>query len=154
MLYLVDTGILLRGVDRRCPENGEIMAAFRAVRKAGDQLAIATQTVREFWNVSTRPASARGGYGRTVEQTLRWVRSFEQFFRILPETVATFERWRVLVERHGVMGVQVHDTNLVAVAETYGVTKIVTLNRSDFARYPAIQSVLPADVTKSPPRRR
>ncbi|MGD9645423.1 MAG: type II toxin-antitoxin system VapC family toxin [Pirellulales bacterium] len=146
MLYLVDTGVLLRAVDRHCAEHASIMQAFRELRKRRDSLAVSAQSIREFWNVSTRPTTARGGYGRTVERTVRWIKSFERFARILPETPATFARWRAIAQQHQVRGVQVHDANLVAVAEVYGADAILTLNPRDFSRFSAVRSVTPVQV--------
>ncbi len=151
MLYLVDTGVLLRAVDRHCPEHSAIMLALRELRKRRDSLAVSAQSIREFWNVSTRPTTSRGGYGRTIERTIRWVRSFERILRILPETPATFARWRDLVERHQVRGVQVHDANLVAVAEVYGADAMLTLNPRDFTRFSKNVRVLTPDQVVAPP---
>ena len=63
MLYLVDTGVLLRLLNRADPAHHDVRGCFRNLRAAGDQFAVALQNVAEFWNVSTRPSSARGGYG-------------------------------------------------------------------------------------------
>ena len=42
-----------------------------------------------------------------------------------------------------VVGVQVHDTRLVAVMKTYGVTQIVTFNVNDFTRFSGIDVTHP-----------
>jgi len=146
MLYLVDTDVLLRAVDRKSPEHASIGQAFRVLRVRADKICVSAQNIREFWSVSTRPESARGGYGRSVEWTERWVRTFDRVFRILPETPATFTRWHALVTQHRVMGVQVHDANLVAVAETYGIETLLTLNPSDFKRFTSLTVITPAEL--------
>lgn len=125
------------------------MAAFRELRRRQDRLGVSSQSIREFWNVSTRPATARGGYGRSVERTIRWVNSFDRIMRILPETPATLARWRELVELHNVNGIQVHDTNLVAVADIYGAGAIITLNSADFTRFPTIKALTPEQVASA-----
>ena len=63
MFYLVDTGVLLRLFNRADPSNGEIRQCLRELRATGHRFAIAVQNIAEFWNVSTRPATSRGGYG-------------------------------------------------------------------------------------------
>jgi predicted nucleic acid-binding protein len=105
--------------------------------------------IREFWNVSTRPATARDGYGRTVEITVRWVRSFERILQVLPETPANYARWRQIVEQYVVIGVQVHDANLVAVADAYGASAVITLNPGDFARYSTMRVFTPIQTAPS-----
>lgn len=75
MLYLVDTGVLLRLFNRADPSHSVIRQCLREQQMAGHRLAISPQNVAEFWNVSTRPISARGGYGLSVEVTERRVRA-------------------------------------------------------------------------------
>jgi predicted nucleic acid-binding protein len=151
MLYLIDTGVLLRAVDRHSQEHPAIMIALRELHRRRDRLSVSAQSIREFWNVSTRPSTARGGYGRSVERTVRWVTSFERILQILPETPATYARWRQVVEQHKVIGVRVHDANLVAVAEVYGAIAILTLNPSDFLPLSTVQVVTPQEIVVAGP---
>jgi predicted nucleic acid-binding protein len=58
MDVLVDTGILLRLLDRADPQHHDIRAALRRLRGRGDTLAGATQNPAEFCNVSTLRASS------------------------------------------------------------------------------------------------
>ena len=95
--------------------------------------------------------AARGGYGRSIERTLRWISAFDRILRILPETPATFARWREIVSNYRVIGVQVHDANLLAVAEVYGAGALVTLNPRDFARYSILPILTPSQLTSDAP---
>ena len=47
---------------------------------------------------------------------------------------------------HGISGVAVHDARLVAFMNVYGVTRVLTLNAKDFARYRGINVIHPADL--------
>ena len=58
MLVLVDSGILLRLVERGDPQYAAIRGAVRALRSRGDTLVTAAQNAAEFWNVCTRPKRA------------------------------------------------------------------------------------------------
>ena len=104
------------------------------------------QNIAEFWNVCTRPASARGGYGLSVTETERRVRLLERLFRVLTEIPAAYPLWRNLVVAHGVQGVQVHDARLVALLQAHGITHVITLNGADFARYPGVVALHPTAV--------
>ena len=143
MLYLVDTGVLLRLFNRSDPQHANIRLCVRNLKLSKHRLAIATQNVAEFWNVSTRPQSARGGYGLTIEQTDRQVRILERICEVLPDSPNLYLVWRKLVVEHKVSGVQVHDARLVAWMETQAITHLLTLNGADFARYKNV-------VTESP----
>src|SRR5258708_5844088 len=114
MLILIDTGILLRLLDRNDPQHALIRQALRLLRGRGDTFALSAQNAAEFWNVCSRPATARGGLGLTVQETERRLRVVERLFPVLADTTAAYPLWRQLVVRHGVMGAAVHDARLVA----------------------------------------
>jgi predicted nucleic acid-binding protein len=81
MVVLLDSGILLRLVNRADPEHATVRAALRLLKQRGNVLVMATQNVAEFWNVCTRPASARGGYGLSVAETAQRLRLLERLSR-------------------------------------------------------------------------
>jgi predicted nucleic acid-binding protein len=150
MLILVDSGILLRLVERGDPQHATIRGAVRALRSRGDTLVTAAQNAAEFWNVCTRPAAARGGYGLSIADADRRLHVIERLFHVLPDGEAGYQAWRELVVAHAVKGVQVHDARLVALMHTNGITHILTLNASDFARYPGIITIDPSSVRPPP----
>ena len=150
MQYLVDTGIWLRLFDRTDPEHAAIRDALRALRSSGHTLAACPQNIAEFWNVATRPASARGGYGKSVPMTERRVQFIERTSTILAESPAAYRQWRQLLVAFNVQGVAVHDARLVSIMLGAGITHLLTLNPSDFGRYPAITAVTPRDVIATP----
>jgi predicted nucleic acid-binding protein len=127
MQYLVDTGIWLRLFDRSDPEHGTILQAMRSLRSTAHTLATCPQNVAEFWNVSTRPTRARGGYGQSVPATERRVQFIERTSVILAESPATYHAWRQLLTANHVQGVAVHDARLVAMMQMTGISHILTL---------------------------
>jgi predicted nucleic acid-binding protein len=151
MLILADSGILLRLMERADPQHGAIRQAVRALTARGDELVTSVQNVAEFWNVCTRPATARGGLGLDVAETDRRVRVLERLVDILADHPAAYRLWRQLVVAHAVRGRQVHDARLVALLRAHGITHILTLNGGDFARYPGLTVLDPAGATAPPP---
>lgn len=151
MLVLVDTGILLRLLQPIDPQHGIVRGAVRGLRARGDSLVISGQNAAEFWNVCTRPATARGGFGLSVAEADRRLRVIERLFPALPDSTATYPIWRDLIVVHGVQGVQVHDARLVALMRAHGVTHLLTLNGGDFARYTDIIPIAPAGLSAIPP---
>lgn len=146
MAYLVDTGILLRLLDRNDPRHPRVREALRILKGRGERLVTSPQNMAEFWNVSTRPATARGGYGLTCAEAGQRTRILERLFALVYETPATYPQWRQLVLARGVMGVQVHDARLVGLMEVHGISHILTLNSADFSRYPNIIALTPEQV--------
>ena len=143
MVYLIDTGVLLRLFDRSNPNCAIIRKALWEQRQAGHQFVVSVQNIAEFWNVSTRPVNARGGYGLSpahVEQRLRVV---ERICTVVPDSPNLYPVWRNLVTCKSVIGVQVHDARIAAWMMTQGITTIITLNTPDFVRYPEIVAASP-----------
>src|SRR5205814_10610558 len=99
----------------------------------------------EFWNAMTRPAT-KNGPGLTVDEAEREVRLVEIGMRLLADSENVYREWRRRVVQHSVSGVQVHDARLVAAMQTHGVKHVLTLNESDFKRYPEITALHPSAV--------
>jgi predicted nucleic acid-binding protein len=122
----------------------------RVLRRPGDTLVTAAQNAAEFGNVCTRPVSARGGYGLSIADADRRLRVIERLFQALPDRPASYQAWRRLIVAHAVQGVQVHDARLVALMQINGITHILTLNGSDFTRYPGIVPIAPTSLPPPP----
>jgi predicted nucleic acid-binding protein len=104
MQYLVDTGVWLRLFDRADALHVEIRKALQLLRSRGHTLAVCPQNVAEFWNVSTRPASARGGYGKSVATTQRRALFIERSAKLLDESPQAYQTWRQLLVQHQIQG--------------------------------------------------
>ncbi len=146
MPYLMDTNILLRLAKRNAPDRPIALKALQELKSQNEDLCYTTQVIVEFWSVCTRPLTARGGLGLTIEATERKAKLIEKQFRLLPESLATHQEWRRLVKLHNVKGVQVHDTMLAAVMNVYGITHLLTFNKPDFKRFGSFDVVSPADM--------
>lgn len=146
MDVLADSGILLRLLEPTDPHHTAVGQAVRILHARGDRILIAPQNVAEFWNVCTRPSTARGGYGLGIAETDRRLTILEAVFAVLAELPAAYSLWRSLVVTHAVQGKQVHDARLVALMQAHGITHILTLNDADFVRYPAITAITPASL--------
>ncbi|MBY0526551.1 MAG: type II toxin-antitoxin system VapC family toxin [Gemmataceae bacterium] len=147
MRVLVDSGVLLRLLNRADPLHADIRGAVRRLKARGDELLTTAQNIAEFWNVATRPPAARGGYGLSIAETEHRLRVIERLFSVLTESPTSYTIWRNLVPTLAVQGVQVHDARLAALAQAHGITQILTLNVADFLRYqPLLVAVHPQTV--------
>lgn len=150
MRVVLDTGILLRLINQSDPNYAKVRAAVRELRRRGDFLVAAPQNFAEFWNVCTRPTSARGGYGLSVQATERRLRLLEWILSgVCPDTPTAYPEWRRMVMAHSIMGVQVHDARLVALMLVHRITHILTLNPDDFVRYPGIFVLTPESLVQA-----
>ena len=150
MDVLADSGILLRLLEPTDALHAASDQAVRVLHSRGDRIVIAPQNVAEFWNVCTRPATVRGGYGLSIAEADRRLTIIEAVFAVLSEPPTAYRLWRSLVMAHAVQGKQVHDARLVALMQAHGITHILTLNGSDFARYPGVTPIDPASLAPPP----
>ena len=69
MSVRLDTNVLLQVVNKNDPLRPVSLAAIRTLRARKEPLYYTPQVLAEFWNVCTRPASARGGFGLSSVET-------------------------------------------------------------------------------------
>ncbi len=105
MPYLLDSNILLRVVRPADPHHVLVRTALQKLRTQGERRYYLSQNLIEFWNVCTRPTTARGGFGLSLTETDRAAKLIERLFTLLPDDPAIHLKWRQLIVRHGVRGV-------------------------------------------------
>jgi predicted nucleic acid-binding protein len=149
MPYLFDTNIFLRLANKADPAHTLASDALGALRGRRETLCFTPQILAEFWSVCTRPPSARGGFGLLPAEAERRARIIERYFRLLPDSAATYQEWRQFLVRYAVSGVKVHDARLVASMKVYGITHLLTFNVDDFRRYQDITVIEPQQVLLS-----
>ncbi len=146
MSYLFDTNTLLRLAEKNNPLRPVVLDAIRKIRKQGDMIYYTPQIFSEFWNVCTRPTSARGGLGLSVEQAEWKVSLIEKHFVLAPDSLATFTEWRKLISSHKIVGVQVHDAKIAASMIVHKIDFLVTFNTKDFTRFNSVSVIEPKDL--------
>jgi predicted nucleic acid-binding protein len=146
--YLVDSNVLLRWVKPDDRDYPLVVSAIELALEGGAALCYTSQNVGEFWNACTRPL-ARNGYGLSPQEADRRAGFFEDNLRLLPDTVAVHQEWRKLLVTCHVSGVQVHDARLVAAMRVHAVSRILTFNERDFARYPGIEAMHPRTLAEN-----
>lgn len=146
MDFLLDSNGFLRLADKNSPQRQVVLSAIRKLRANNDIICYTPQVLAEFWNVCTRPTTARGGFGLSVEQTARKANLIAKHFRLFPDNLTTFNEWRKLVANYRIIGVQVHDAKLVASMITHNIQTLITFNEKDFKRFPMITVVNPKDI--------
>jgi predicted nucleic acid-binding protein len=144
--YALDTNVLLRLSLSQDPLHSVIQTALRNLKADGVELCYTTQSLGEFWNVSTRPL-ARNGFDLPIAVVERHVRAIEESMTLLFEVPFVYQVWRRLLVEHAVRGVQVHDAHIAATLEVHDVKHLLTFNGSDFGRYDKLQAINPADVS-------
>ena len=132
--YLLDTNILARLTERQSRQHQTAANAVKTLIARGDFLFITPQNFGEFWNLSTRPTT-KNGMGLTAATAAAEFANHKAAFRMLPDAAATFVQWERLVSTYGVIGPDVHDARLAAVALVYQVPNVLTFNGKHFRRF-------------------
>ena len=143
---LLDSNILLRWLEPEQPDQIIVKRALERLLVADADLCYTSQNLGEFWNALTRRTN-RNGYGLSPAQAHLRAPAVESKITLLPDTPDVHTEWRKLLVTHCVSGTQVHDARLVASMHIHGVERILTFNKRDFARFPDIKTVNPADLS-------
>ena len=146
MATAIDANVLLRLAQKEHPLHLVSRQAVLRMQAENENLCYLPQNVAEFWNVLTRPPTARGGFGLTPVQADRRTRRLEKLFSLLPDTPDIYPEWRRLIVEFGVSGVQVHDARIAASLRVHGVTQLLTFNTKDFTRYSGFTAIDPAQL--------
>lgn len=139
-MILLDTNVLIRMARSQDAQSALSRSAVQTLLGRGERLIVVPQNLYEFWAVATRipgaPQGGRNGLGMTPSQTGNWLRFFRRRFVFLPDREELSTLWQALVEAHQIAGFRAHDVRLVAAMQSYGITRILTFNPSDFRGLP------------------
>jgi predicted nucleic acid-binding protein len=142
-LILVDTNIVLRYARATDPTFAMVDTAINTLHASGEVLCMVPQNIYEFWATATRPL-ASNGLGLSVPECQVQVVRIKRLFRLLPDLPTLFAEWETLVGAHACHGRVSYDARLVAAMRTHGITRLLTFNGADFARFPGLTIVDPA----------
>ena len=142
MAYLIDTNVMWRRFHEVGPSFESVKRTLDRLLLRGEDICITSQNLIEFQAVATRPLEVNG-LGYSTGEASRAADEMKAMFSFLPDTPAIFNYWRHLVDRHEVIGRQVHDARLVAVMLTYDIAHLLTLNPGHFRRFDEITVVEP-----------
>ncbi|HYX24522.1 MAG TPA: PIN domain-containing protein [Thermoanaerobaculia bacterium] len=130
--WFVDTNVLIYATNAQSPWNQQATAVLNEARQRGVNFVISPQILREYLVSATRAAPSPL---LSSAEALENVELFQKEFRIVSDTPDVAANLVTLVRQYGVLGKQVHDTNIVAVMLTHGVSRLLTHNVADFARF-------------------
>lgn len=151
MATLLDTGILLRLVDKKDALHALVEEAVDILIARQEDLVITTQNIAELWNVATRPLANNGLALSPTDVATLYEDTIEPVCAVLIETKFLPVVLRRLLTQYNALGKHVHDARLVAMMLVWQVDNLLTLNDRDFRRYEpeGITIVTPKSLTTS-----
>lgn len=142
---LVDTNILLRMTRQSDPQYKIVSNSLAALIGQSANLYYTHQNIAELWNAMTR-AVDRNGLGLSLQEAEQEVQVIEAGMSLLTDGEAVYREWRRIVTQFGIAGVHVHDARLAAAMYVHRIGHILTLNVTDFSRFPGIIALHPKSV--------
>ena len=148
-MILLDTNILLRYARITDSDFVTVDSSIKTLHADGEVLCVVPQNFYEFWSVATRPVVANG-LGMSIPECQVQVARIKRLFRVLPDLPSLFPEWESLVGIHACQGRVSFDARLVAAMQTHRVTRLLTLNGPDFARFPGLSILDPNSIGAAP----
>ena len=137
----VDTNILVYASIPESPFHLVALNGIQALEQAGTELWISRQVLREYLATLTRPQAFTEPI--PIASLLSEIRFFVNRFHVAEDSPQVTERLLTLMEQVPVGGRQVHDANIVATMQAYGINQLLTHNIADFNRFSELITVLP-----------
>ena len=141
----IDTNILVFAAITSSPFHAEAFGRLDALRRAGVELWLNRQVLREYLATLSRPQPFTPPL--PAPTLIADIRRFETQFRIAEDGAAVTANLLGLLATLPVGGKQVHDANVVATMRAHGLRRLHTHNTADFARFGALIQVEPMVVT-------
>jgi predicted nucleic acid-binding protein len=128
---LVDTNVMLEATDQDRPLHRRAAQFFQVAPEQGWGLFLATQNVREYLVVTTRP-TANNGLGMPLNDALENIRRFRRRCSLIGETQDAGERFLRWAEQFQIHGKRLHDVQILATAACGRMHALITANPKDF----------------------
>jgi predicted nucleic acid-binding protein len=122
---------------------------LQEVARTGAPLWLSRQVLREYLTVVTRPQCWSAP--QPLPRALARVRYFQRRFHVADETAVVTARLLTLLRTIPAGGAQIHDANIVATMQAYGIQQLLTENVADFARFAEVITIVPLVVQGSSP---
>jgi predicted nucleic acid-binding protein len=137
----LDTNILVYATLQTAPLHSIAQRRIHDLQRAGIEIWVSRQILRELLATVTRPQSFSQAIPIAVAAAD--VARFQSAFRIAEDGPGVMANLLTLCLAIPVGGKQIHDANIVATMQTYGIDKLLTHNTVDFARYQSLITVIP-----------
>lgn len=137
----VDTNVLIYATNESSPWHSLANATLREARQLGIELIISTQVLREYLATATRLKAS--GSGIPLEDIFENLQTFQREFTVVEDTRSVAAALENLARSVAVSGKQMHDANIVAAMQVYGIPHLLTNNGDDFARFAQFITIVP-----------
>jgi len=129
---LVDTNILIYAIDADSKFHGK---AIDVILGADYILYTTSKNVSEFLVVLTRSKDIK----IDAAEALEILESLLMNFKVLYPNKRSFQKFKELIQKYRPRGLWIHDIEIISIALSYGINRILTQNIDDFSRIEEIE---------------
>lgn len=137
----IDTNILVYANLALSPLHLQATQRLQDLDEQGFTLWVSRQILREYLSAMTRQGDLTGEI--PIASLVADVQYFVNRFRVAEDNLQVTESLLALMEQVPIGGRQVHDANIVATMQAYGIDQLLTHNVADFNRFSDFITVLP-----------
>jgi len=138
---LIDTNVILRSKQKNSLHFNQVIEKLLHLATNDYDLVVCPQIIYEFYVVATRP-EGENGFGLSPANAIDEVKNIIETYSFVGDTNEIFSEWIDLIKTFEVSGKNAHDTKLVAFMKANKISKIYTLNISDFKKYSSIIEII------------
>jgi predicted nucleic acid-binding protein len=144
----IDTNVLIRANVATAPTHEEALECLKRLGKSSAELWVSQQILREYLANVTRQQTFMSPI--PMATAIARIEYFQSHFIVAQDSERVFANLLKLLNSTTTSGKQIHDTNIAATMQTYGITQLLTYNPTDFTRFSAYITVLsPEDLLKN-----
>ncbi|HYO50104.1 MAG TPA: PIN domain-containing protein [Chloroflexia bacterium] len=137
----VDTNVLIHANVASSPLYNVAQQVILDYGGTGSQLWISRQVLREYLAALTRPQAYTNPI--PVANLVPDITRFEAEFQVAEDNFQVTNNLLTLVSQIAIGGKHIHDANIVATMQAYGITRLLTENTVDFKSFSHLITVIP-----------
>ena len=137
----LDTNILIYASIVQAPLHPVALNAIQEREQVGNELWISRQVLREYLVALSRPQTFTPSI--PISTLTAQVQAFENRFRVAEDNAKVIAQLLTLINQVTIAGKQIHDANIVATMQIYGISHLLTHNTAHFNRFASLITVLP-----------
>jgi predicted nucleic acid-binding protein len=137
----LDTNILIYASIVQAPLHVTALNAIQEREQAGVELWLSRQVLREYLVALSRPQTFTSPI--PISTLTTQVQAFQNRFQVAEDNTQVTVQLLTLIGQIPVGGKQIHDANIVATMQTYGISHLFTHNTADFNRFASLITILP-----------
>jgi predicted nucleic acid-binding protein len=140
-LVFLDTNVLVYANVASAPLHQTAITTIQNLWDNSNELWVSRQVLREFLVTVTRPQNFASP--QSISTAVDRVRYFQTRFKVAEDSPKVMNKLLALLGQIPTSGKQIHDANIIATMQSYGINYLLMHNTADFNRFASLITILP-----------